>query len=399
MIFRARKFLAKVLEHDDGFGQITQLVLHLAQLEGGIFGDAFIECRLAGRLESRYGLELLADLQVAQAKMVGGILAQGIAAHRHICQAGNGSLVVAHLVISEANLVLQRRLNLALVNDRVLIEIIGSFLVLTFLVIGIAEQQLNFVGTLRRRRILESFRGVGNQAIVVAFLIINLGHYGRHHGFIGVVLLGHGQVGAGGGVIAGPIAEVAGIVRAGVFILALKLLITVEEQASFFVVLLLEVAVGQLEIRFGPLVIAQIIGGHFLEVADGRLVVLLVEVELAQLKIRRRRARVGRVLFGKFQNKPFGIGMREVQATHGVVVLGIGVAVAGGDGAGLAAVHRLDGQKLPERHLSRAILTTVEQLQSLLKKPLVGGKNLRLLSLGSDGCRSTKGGNQRQPGK
>ena len=71
----------------------------------------------------------------------------------------------------------------------------------------------------------------------------------------------------------------------------------------------------------------------------------------------------------------------------------------GRNGAGLAGVHRLEGQVLPEGLLGRAVLAAVKQFQPLLKEPLVGGKNLGLLGVGCHGRRGTQGGGQRQPGK
>ena len=353
---------------------------------------------MAGGLKSRDSLRLLVGLQVTKAKVVGGILAQGVAAHGHVAQAGNGTLEVAHLVVSETNLVLQRRLNLVLVHGCVLVEILRRLFVLLLLIISIPEQQLNFVGVLGRRRVLQRLSGVGNQAVVVAFPVIYLRNHGRHHRLVGVVLLGHGQVGAGGSVVAGAVAQVAGVVGAGVLVLALHLLVAVEQQPSLLVVFLLEVAVAQLKIGFGPLVIAQVVGCDLGKVADSRLVVFLVEVELAQLKVGGSGLRMGRVLCGEIQNQPLGIRMREVEAAHGVVVLGVGGAVGGG-GTGLAGVHRLNGEVGPKGFLSRAVLAAVKQLQPFLKMPLIGGENLGLLGLSSHWRRSTQSGGQRQPGK
>ena len=330
--------------------------------------------------------------------MVSRVLAQRVAAYGHGGQAADGPLVIARLIVGKANLVLQRRLDAALVQGGVLVEVLSGFLELVFLVIRIADQQLNLVGALGRRRVLQRLGGIGNQAVVVAFFVINLGHHGRHHGLVGIVLLGHGQVGAGGGVIAGAVAQVTGVVGASVLELALNLLVAVEQQAGFFVILLLEVAVGQLEVRFGPLVVVQVDGRDLGKVANGGLVVFLVEVELAELKVGRGRLRVRRVPGGKVQDEALGIGVREVEAAHGIVVLGIGGAVAS-RGAGLAGVHRLSGQVAPERLLGGPVLAAVEQLQPFLKVPLIGGKNLSLLGLGDHGGRGTEGGGQRQPGK
>ena len=77
--------------------------------------------------------------------MVSGVLAQRVAAHGHGFQVGDGAFVVTHLVVGKANLVLQRRLNLAFVNGGILIKVLGGVLVLPFLVIGITKQQLDFV--------------------------------------------------------------------------------------------------------------------------------------------------------------------------------------------------------------------------------------------------------------
>ena len=90
--------------------------------------------------------------------------------------------------------------------------------------------------------------------------------------------------------------------------------------------------------------------------------------------------------------------MREVQAAHGVVVFGIGGAVASG-GAGLAGAYRLDGQVLPESLLGGPVLSAVKQLQSFLKVSFVGGKYLGLLGGNGHGSGGTQGGGQRQPGK
>ena len=235
---------------------------------------------------------------------------------------------------------------------------------------------------------MQRLGSVANQAIVIAFLIVNLGHHGRHYGFVGVILFGHGQVGAGGGVVTSAIAEIASVVGAGIFVLALHLLIAVEQQAGFLVILLLEIAIAKLKIGLGPLVVAQVVGSYFLKVASGRRVVFLVEIKLTQLKIGRSRTRVGRMLRGKGQNQPLGIGVRKVEAAHGVVVLGVGGAVAGSR-AGLAGVHRLNGQIRPKRLLRRAVLAPVKQFQALLEMPLVGSEHLGLLGLGGHGGRST----------
>jgi hypothetical protein len=68
---------------------------------------------------------------------------------------------------------------------------------------------------------------------------------------------------------------------------------------------------------------------------------------------------VGRVLLGEVEDESFGIGVQQVQATHGVVVLGVGGPVAGG-GAGLAGAARLNVEVLAEGLLGGAVLAAVK---------------------------------------
>ena len=398
LVFGAREFLLKILQHVDGFGQVAQLVLHLAQLEGGVFGNALLKRTLPRRLKRREGLGLLVVLQVAQPQVVGRVLAQRIAPRRHALEAGNGPLEIALLVVGIADFVLQRGLDAPLAPGGVAVEILRRFLKFLLLVVSIAHQQLHFVGALGQRVLAQAGGGVGNEAVVVAFFVEDLGHHGGHHGLVGIVLLGHGQVGAGLGVGPGAVGQVAGVVAAGVAVLALGGFVAVEEQAGLVVLFLLEVSVGQLKVRLGPLGVGEVVGGHPLQVADGGRVVFLVEVKLAQLEVRHGRARVGRVLLGKVEDEPLGVGVQQVQAAEGHVVLGIGGAVAGG-GAGAAGPHGLDGQVLPKRLLGRAVLLAVEEFEPFLKVALVAGKHLGLLGQHGGGRGRGQRGGQRQPGK
>ena len=106
---------------------------------------------------------------------------------------------------------------------------------------------------------------------------------------------------------------------------------------------------------------------------------------------------------GEVQNQPLSVGMLQVQASHGVVVFGIGgtrlVFVARRAVGAAATLAKVAAEAL----LRRAVLPAVEQVEALLKKPLVALKRLALLGLGNlrhgRGQRRGESRRERQPGK
>ena len=313
-------------------GVERKLVGQLGIVEEGVLLNVKVKLRRRSRLEGLLGPCTVAHLKVAVGHVIGGVLGEFIFAVRREREAVEGAAPVAKAVARVTHLV--GELGGAAWTVRAVPRQfeVGRCRVVGFVPVpGISEQvrHLGHAFIVEATGFVQQGRRVFFQAVPLSQSVIQLGDVQRHQ------LLEVGVVGNLFKAVQGhlgltfQVSDVREVILCGRLKVAFDLEHFVQRDARLLILLTLEVAVSQLESVLVSARLRQFADADFVELLRCSGVVFALVVVVGQLPARLQGEGALGELFHERLHAVHGVAVVQRQRTHGGVVVGLDVGVAG----------------------------------------------------------------------